>query len=73
MSTRQMRKRLAAVQAKVCPTCDDGCTFEELCRTMWRRDPERCREMADEGNVGMRSLILQFEREDAERSGRLPR
>jgi hypothetical protein len=57
-----MWKRLEKVERQLCPRHDDGCTLEELCRAIWRRDKQRFRTMHREDRLGY--FIPQFERED---------
>lgn len=69
MITRQISRRLARLEEKVLPKDDGMFTMEELCRSMWRRNPAHCVELAQEsGDSIMRSYIPIFEAEDAKRS-----
>ena len=63
MSTRQMLRRLAKVEHRVCPKREDGgFTLEELCRAVWRRDEKGFRKMAGEYG-SFRYFVRQFELE----------
>ncbi len=70
MSTRQMTRRLAKVQEKVSPERDGTYTLEELCRLWWKQDKQGFIKHANEPGSMCRSLVEQFEREDAERAAR---
>ena len=63
MSTGQIWRRLAKVEALVCPKRENGgFTLEELCHAIWREDEQAFRKMAGE-HGSLRYFIQQFERE----------
>ena len=67
MTTRQMRKRVEALE-KVAPKHDRTFTLEQLCRWLWRQDKRAFVKVAEE--TGTFSFVSQFELEDAESAKR---
>jgi len=64
MSISQLARRIARVGQDRSPDPDGGLiTLEELCRSIWRHDKAKFREIA-QPTSGM-LLIAQFEHEDA--------
>ena len=61
---RPLWRRLAKLEMKLCPPYDDGCTLEELCRTIWRQDKNKFRKVHREDRLAY--FTPQFEREDLE-------
>jgi hypothetical protein len=65
MTTRQMRKRVEALE-KVAPKDDRAFTLEQLCRRLWRQDKRAFLKVVEETGTFSSSFVSQFELEDAE-------
>jgi len=59
-------RRLAKVEERLLPRSDGLFTWEELCRSLWRRDKKGFRKAAESCRI-FRIFMPQFEREDMER------
>ena len=64
MGIRLSLKRVAKLEDVMHPQSDGMWTLEELCRSMWREDKKKFKEMAQNSNYQL--FVYQFEREDAE-------
>ena len=66
---KSIDRRLTKLEEMVLPPDHGMFTMEELCRSMWRRNPAHCRQLSQEpGEWLMRSYIPIFEAEDAKRN-----
>ncbi len=68
MSTRQIRKRVSMLEAKMCRQFDGGFTLEDLYYILWRKFRPRFLQMVAEGDRTARFFVGSFEREDQQRS-----
>jgi hypothetical protein len=65
MITRQLSARIKRIEQRIHPRGDGGFTLEELCRAMWRRNPEHCLQISREpGDWIMSSYIPIFQAQD---------
>jgi len=68
MITRRLGRRVSRMETRILPKDDGTFTMEELCRAMWRRNPDWCLQISREpGEVSFCSWVQQFQAEDESR------
>ena len=67
MKTFQIRRRLDALSARICPGSARSFTLEGLCRRYWELDRRAFRSLVTREMPGFRVFLEMFEREEADR------
>ena len=68
MKTFQIRRRLDALSARICPGSARSFTLEGLCRRYWELDRRGFRSLVIKEMPEFRVFLEMFEREEADRT-----